>query len=144
MNKSLSDQEVQELIRIADSGVKEWRGHWYTLGIPIPYYFDLNEQLYAINKLGKSGNSKALEFLTKIYSSEEWRVEGDPSQSDADYGGTRYPNAQGELASKLSSTWANPEARFADGSSGPFQHEPDNQVHLILQNAISQLEMSLK
>lgn len=71
---NLSEQEVQELIRIADHGVKERRGYWYTLGIPIRHRYNLDEQVTAIERLGYSRNPTALEYLLKLAEKQESRT----------------------------------------------------------------------
>lgn len=62
----LSDSEVNELIIIADAKIKEWKGSWYTLFIPIPKRYNLEEQLEAIEKLGNSENERALAYISSL------------------------------------------------------------------------------
>jgi hypothetical protein len=112
--RKLNDSEVLKLIRIADGNIKEWRSHWFTLGIPIPHYSKLEDQLEAISKLGDSQNS-----------------------SCGDCGGTNYPNVKGELAYHLSSSW------FGTYGYTGYPKDQNCAAAEILQNSISKLENSL-
>lgn len=134
MAEPLSDQEVQELIRIADSGVKERRGHWYTLGIPINHHYELREQLDAIEKLGLSQNQLALGYLRELNKkSESERYDG-----SACYTYTFYPNAKGELAENLRGE----QCQF-DGY-GDIYKSPSPYVADTIHKSLSRLEASLK
>ncbi len=64
MPQPVGEQAVEELIRVVEA-LKEKRGHWYTLGIPINHYYSYEEQLQAIDRLGDSRSPRALEYLTR-------------------------------------------------------------------------------
>ena len=111
MTQKLSDEETSELIRIANAGVKDWRIHWFILGLPIPHHYRLEEQLDAITKLGESQNPRALEYLSRLifevrttegyYVDEPESYTGGHWTSGETYVG--FPNARGELKRVLSS-----------------------------------------
>ncbi|MDO8623330.1 MAG: hypothetical protein Q7R52_03715 [archaeon] len=138
MRDTLSDQEVQGLIKIIDGEVK---GHWYTLGIKINNCFRLSKQLNAVKKLGLSKNQIALDYINKLNLHEEVdnNRRTDYSFGDICYD-TIYPNATGKLKAVL-------ESRMEDGlvssATYPFisrQYEARG----ILTEALSTLKESLK
>jgi len=132
----LTDPEVRELIRIADGGVKERRAHWYTLWISINHYYELFEQLRAIETLGNSRNRLALDYVRRL--SETDRL-------DSEYGpcvtkdSTTHPHAQGGLAVALR------EISYSDNSDS-FVHTTDDchpqyeLAHNVLSQALKRLE----
>ena len=142
MVNSLSDQEVQELIKITEGCLKEKRGHWYTLGIPIETHYSLNEQLDAVRKLSLSGNRVALNYLSRLNLNEQ--VDNGCNTSWDGYGDTCYdtvyPNAEGELKDVL-------ESRMVGGYTSPakYQNHPrQEETREILHESLSKLEASLR
>lgn len=68
----LSDTEVDELIKIVKGGFKERKRGPLTLWLfPYDREYNLNDQLKAIEELGKSRNKRALEFLLAVAEFEE-------------------------------------------------------------------------
>ena len=104
MIDKLSDQEVQGLIKVIEGGAKEVRRHWYTLGIKISHWYNLDEQLDAIKKLGLSKNKIALNYIDKLNLHEE--VDNN-RRTDYSFGDICYdiiyPNATGKLKAVLES-----------------------------------------
>jgi hypothetical protein len=137
----LSDEQVGELIRAADAGIKERKRHWYTLGIKIAHRYGLHEQLEAIRSLGKSSNPRALEYLRRLNEFREEIVQpGDAPVDDQyrNYGERTYPNARGELRwALLTITWANSAASRQPGDGDPTACR-------TLEAAVAELEASLK
>ncbi len=129
----LSPEQVSDLIRIADARIKEWRGSWYTFGIPVPRRFTLEEQLEAVQHLGTSRTAAAFEYLSRLLDPVHERVSMDPAQGGGDYGGTEYPNARGKLRRRLSSSWV---ATY--GPADAPRIDQDARVYNICKNALDQ------
>jgi hypothetical protein len=95
----LSDDEVDELIRVAHGGIKKRIRAWYTLGVPIEFHYGLDEQLVAIRRLGLSINRKARAYLVKL--SQSITTESTPSGPARKDALTYYPHAHGDLRNVL-------------------------------------------
>ena len=144
--EALSDQDVRELIRIAEGGLKERRGYWYTLGIKINHYFSLDEQLEAIQKLGLSKNITALDYLRKL-NVQETRENGYQDAPDDNWASPcydeLYPNAKGLLQEVLESRIR--QHREALGGIGLYNNSPRmHDTRSVISQALSKLEESLK
>ena len=143
MAEKVSDQEIQELIRVADWGVKGKRAHWYTLGIRVNHRYSLEEQFEAIRKLGESKNSLALDYLKEVIyedtsESHGWRDSGAVYSHNV----SRFSNARGPLRTVL-------EYDYYDGfdytagsaqPSGNMPHPQRENALSILKGAIEKLE----
>src|SRR3989344_4041777 len=98
----LADLEVEKLIKIADANIKEWKRNWYTLFIPIPRRYNLEEQLEAIERLGNSESEKALEYLSNLSEKSYYKY-------------TRYYshiNLKGELRSRMNESYNSIDFNF--------------------------------
>jgi hypothetical protein len=86
------------LIRRADGAIKQWRAHWWSLGIPVPHRYGLDEQLAAIRELGRLDHPKARRYLQTI--NEERRQESTSVIGGTDrdkFTITWHPHARGQL-----------------------------------------------
>lgn len=133
----LPDEEVRELIKVAEGGVKriERSQHWYYLGIPSNDEIDykLEEQLNAIIRLGFSKNPQALSYMENLMKSEDTGYKHGGSDSYSDETHIVHPYAKGELASALSSYSSAPMDQCH------YKHEPDERAIRIMNTALNQL-----
>src|SRR3989338_3902139 len=139
----LPDSEVSELIKIADAEVKEIirKGRWYSLGIPVKtkIYYNLKEQLEAIEKLCNSENEKALEYIKSLFYSEDI-----PGYEDYSLRPERYPNIKGELNKALSHGISTNYLReLYDRVPSPFIDNREVCISYKIKSARSKLENSL-
>lgn len=136
MTDTSSNQEIQGLISILEGGLKERRRHWYTLGIKISHYYDLDEQLDAIRQLSLSGSNLSLDYLKKIAEKKEWYT---AKSSLGHVSHSCHPYAKGVLGAVLHSS-----QEYFDGYGNPSDKDPRRgTVLIVLSEAISRLESSL-
>ncbi|MEN9626247.1 MAG: hypothetical protein RL557_575 [archaeon] len=156
VSNPLSDEEVDSLVYIADAGVKERRGHWYTLGIPINHHYGLEDQLEAIRTLGESRNKKALKYLEKLAEAGNEMIHigghilhpNDPPEGE-NYYFKVFPNAKGQLCGSLKheiSLGYENSFRYKNDLDEFYRKLRDKNKHTpygILQQAIETLKMSI-
>ncbi|MDP2926040.1 MAG: hypothetical protein Q8N99_06720 [Nanoarchaeota archaeon] len=141
--KRMTDSEVSVLINLLSTDVKERKRYWYTLGIKINHYYSLDEQLDAIRQLGLSGNPIALDYLNKLNFNERVKNEVEEHWQSCDNKllyNLVYPNANGKIKRvlRLNVVWG-------DFSPPRFtEHSRRNEARGVLNEAISELEKSLK
>jgi len=137
MDDRLSDQEVKQLKKITEGGVKGKRGHWYTLGIRVEYYHGFEEQLDAIKKLGDSKDKEVLAYIKLLEETTENTTYNRWVWNNTTY---HHPNVKGELSHILDHTaqW-DTTGIVIDDMSPKHGHALE-----IIRGAISKLENSLK
>jgi hypothetical protein len=100
MQEQMSEQEVHQLIEVADGGGIQTRKGCSALWLPIRYHANLDDQLTAVRRLGSSRSPLALEYLSRLNqeASEYMPAPGAPSET-----GTRtwHPHAKGDLSTVL-------------------------------------------
>ena len=121
MDKSLSDKEVKELIKIANGG-------------SFFIHYNLEEQLEAIKGLGQSRNQKALNYVRRL---NETKFEPSNPIEVMDESCLKYnPHAKGELYSALNYFLDEYGCLVADSKN----EGPCDKSKRILSEALSRLE----
>lgn len=130
---------VETLIRIANAEVEYTfkKRHWWSLGIPVNHevHYDLKEQLRAIKDLGNTRSTQALSYLQTLIRSETYPLHSGMSPSST---GDEiiYPNAKGELARALYSS-------YCPYCSDQHNTQPHPTALSTIQIAIQKLEKEL-
>lgn len=137
----LTDEEVEVLIRIADGGeTKTYEKGWRTLWLTMEhrhYAYNLDAQLEAIERLGRSSNLKALVYVEKLSEYVDGGYTEGGSCSDADEHNVDYPNAKGELRSALG--WSSPSTAGVREWSQDWGKSQDLRASSVLEKALSHL-----
>ena len=184
LGTNMNPDSIRELMNIANCGIRrqfpaeiryrEVKAHWWSRKTkqepyeytPAPEYYSLDDSLAAIQALGESGNSEALEFLEKLsapaieHQSERYFVSGGSEPRDDDWKyfitiSVEYPNTQRELYDALKYTVSTrdiyedddddyPEEDFsAKLEHGELPPPESAKAHIVLQTAITTLKQSL-
>ena len=129
----LSDKEVHDLIAVVDDR-RDPRAAWWTFGLRIVRdNFSLQEQLAAVQRLGLSGNARALTYLRELC-----------LESTTLIGSYGYPpcevrscqNARGALRSVL-------VRYYIPSEISPIVDKDYRTAHAALTGALSKLEQSI-
>lgn len=108
INQLTCDEKVHHLVYMASGGFKVRKSYWYTLGIPVNVFYNLDEQLLAIKMLGQTKHPEALKYIDELAKEEE---ETETSCSGGPFPQMttisvchRHPRAEGALRSVLTTS----------------------------------------
>lgn len=148
------DRPLDELMNIVETGVKRTLpASWTNLWQGEKEYYDLEEQLLAVEALAETGSPKALSLLERIYTptvtNEHKRIGNSGMYDDYEVEVNSYPDAGGPLQGELNYTRHLTEVRYGSfGSSEQpvdYGNDPDCiargiRAHRVIRAAIAKLK----